>query len=194
VTDVPTDRPMRRVSVMGSSGSGKTTFAILLSSRLGVPHIALDAINWGPNWSPLDDETFRARVREATAGDGWVCDGNYSAVRPIVHERADTVVWLDLPLRTCLARMLRRTARRVSSREELWGVNRESWREAFVGRDALFWWLITQHGRKRREYAARLAAADPEKLRVVRLASSAEADRWLSGLERVEVTRFRAPT
>jgi adenylate kinase family enzyme len=170
------------VSVVGSSGSGKTTFAARLAARLGVPHIELDAINWGPNWTPLSTETFAARVRAATDGDGWVCDGNYSGVRPIVLERADTVVWLDLPLRTCLARMLRRTARRVRTREELWGGNRESWREVFIGRDALLWWLISQHRRKRRDYAARLAGGDGGRLQVLRFRTSAEADRWLGGL------------
>ena len=176
------DPPMRRISVVGSSGSGKTTFATELAARLGIPHIELDAINWGPNWTPLDGDAFAARVREATDHESWVCDGNYSAVRPIVLERADTVVWLDLPLLTCLARFLRRTARRARSGEELWGGNRESWPQAFVGRDALVWWLITQHGRKRRDYAARLLGPDATGLRVFRFRSSAEADAWLKTL------------
>jgi adenylate kinase family enzyme len=177
-----TARPIRRVSVVGSSGSGKTTFAEQMAARLGVPHIELDAVWWGPNWTHLDAETFAAKVDAATAADAWVCDGNFSAVRQIVLERADTVVWLDLPLRTCLARMLRRTARRVRSGEELWGGNRESWREVFVGRDALFWWLISQHRRKRREYEARFAAMDPARARVLRFRTSADAERWLASL------------
>ena len=171
--------PMRRVSVVGSSGSGKTTFAGRLAARLGVPHIELDAINWGPNWTPLDPQTFRARVREATAADAWVCDGNYSAVRPIVLERADTVVGLDLPLRTCLIRMLRRTNGRVRTGEELWAGNRESWRATFLGRDVLFWWLISQHRRKRRDYEARFASPEASHLRVHRFQSSDAAESWL---------------
>jgi adenylate kinase family enzyme len=174
--------PMRRVSVVGSSGSGKTTFGALLAARLGVPHIELDAIWWGPNWTHLDAEVFAAKVDAATAADAWVCDGNFSAVRPIVLERADTVVWLDLPLRTCLARMLRRTAHRIRSGEELWGGNRESWREVFIGRDALFWWLVSQHRRKRRDYEARFASLDPARLRVLRFRTSEAADRWLAEL------------
>jgi adenylate kinase family enzyme len=173
---------IRRVSVVGSSGSGKTTFAAQLAARLGVRHIELDAIWWGPNWTHLDAETFAAKVDEATSDEAWVCDGNFSAVRPIVLERADTVVWLDLPLGTCLARMLRRTMGRVRSGEELWGGNRESWREVFVGRDALFWWLVSQHRRKRRDYEARFAVMDPARLRVLRFRTSADAERWLASL------------
>ena len=168
--------------MVGSSGSGKTTFGARLAGRLGVPQVELDAIYWGPNWTQLDDETFRDRVREATAIDGWVCDGNYSAVRPIVLERADTVVWLDLPLRTCLARLMGRTRRRIRSREDLWGGNRESWRELFFGREALFWWLITQHRRKRRDYEARFASAENAHLRVHQFRTSGEAEAWLAGL------------
>jgi adenylate kinase family enzyme len=176
------DGPIRRVSVVGSSGSGKTTFAVQLAERLGVPHVELDAIYWGPNWSHLDEETLRAGVREATAGDAWVCDGNFSDVRRLVLERADTVVWLDLPLRTCLVRMLRRTHRRIRDREELWAGNRESWRQVFIGREALFWWLITQYRRKRRDYEARFAAPEAAHLRVHRFQTTAEAGAWLAGL------------
>ena len=174
--------PIRRVSVVGSSGSGKTTFGARLAARLGVPHIELDAIWWGPNWTHLDAESFARRVDVATEADAWVCDGNFSAVRPIVLERADAVVWLDLSLRTCMARMLRRTARRIRSGEQLWAGNRESWREVFVGREALFWWLVSQHRRKRRDYEARFASLDPERLRMFRFRTSEEADRWLAGL------------
>jgi adenylate kinase family enzyme len=177
-----TDRPIRRVSVVGSSGSGKTTFAVQLAERLRVPHIELDAIYWGPGWQHLDVETHRDRVTEATAGDAWVCDGNYSDVRAIVLGRADTVVWLDLPLRTCLARMLRRTRRRIRDGDVMWGGNRETWGQVFIGREALFWWLITQYRRKRRDYEARFSAPDAAHLRVHRFRSTSAAEAWLASL------------
>jgi adenylate kinase family enzyme len=173
---------MPRISVVGTSGSGKTTFASQLAARLGVPRIELDALNWGPNWTPAEVETFRDRVRLATAADAWVCDGNYSAVRPIVLERADTVVWLDLPLRTCLWRVIRRTARRRRSREDLWGSgNRESWRKQ-LGRDSLIWWVLTTHRRRRREYEERFADPAMAHVRIHRFRSQAEAEAWLAGI------------
>jgi len=66
-----------RVSVVGSTGSGKTTFARELARILGVPHVELDALNWGPNWTMVDEGLFRGRVDAATSADGWVVDGNY---------------------------------------------------------------------------------------------------------------------
>ena len=177
-----TDAPIRRVSVVGSSGSGKTTFAVRLAARLGVEHVELDAINWGPDWSPSDPDMFRDAVSVATSTDAWVCDGNYSAVRPIVLERADTVVWLDLPLRTCLVRVIRRTSRRIRRGEELWAGNRETWRQLFVGDNALFWWLLTTHRRRRRDYEGRFLSPESSDLRVLRFRSSAEADAWLASM------------
>lgn len=174
---------MQRISVVGTSGSGKSTFAAQLAARLRVPLIELDALNWGPSWTPADVETFRERARLATAADAWVCDGNYSAVRPIVLERSDTVVWLDLPLRTCLWRVLRRTARRARTGEDLWGSgNRESWRKQ-VGRDSLAWWVITTHRRRRRDYETRFADPALAHVRVHRFRSSSAAEAWLDAID-----------
>jgi len=177
------DRPMRRIAVVGTSGSGKTTFADRLAARLGLPRIELDALHWQAGWVASDVDEFRDRVRRATAESAWVSDGNYSAVRPIVLERADTIVWLDLPLRTCLWRVIARTARRVRSRENLWGSgNQESWRKE-LGRDSLIWWVLTTHRRRRREYEERFADPALARLRVLRFHSSAEADRWLATIQ-----------
>ena len=173
---------MQRVSVVGSSGSGKSTFAERLADRLGVPLIQLDALNWGPNWTPVEVETFRSRVRAATAADAWVCDGNYSAVRPIVLARTDTVVWLDLPLRVCLWRVVRRTLRRYRTKEDLWGTgNRETLLRQF-GRDSLIWWVLSTHRRRQRDYEARFADPSMAHLEVRRFRSSKAAETWLAAL------------
>jgi len=67
--------------VVGTSGSGKTTFARRLAAGLGIPHVELDALHWEPEWTEATDEVLRARVAEATAQDAWVVDGNCSRVR-----------------------------------------------------------------------------------------------------------------
>src|ERR687884_2172384 len=98
----------RRVLVQGVSGSGKSTFARALAERLGVPYVELDALHHGPNWTEAPADELRARVREAmtAAPDGWVIDGNYEGkLGDTVIAAADTIVWIDLPLRLMLARL-----------------------------------------------------------------------------------------
>jgi adenylate kinase family enzyme len=86
-----------RISVVGTTGSGKTTLARQIARHFQIPHIELDTLHWEPNWTPAAPEMFRQRVREAVAGNRWVVDGNYGGVgvRDIVWSQADTVVFLD---------------------------------------------------------------------------------------------------
>ncbi len=166
---------------MGSSGAGKTTFSARLAERLGVPHIELDAFHHGPNWQDASAEELRARLEEAlTALDGWVADGNYMGkLGTWLIDQADTVVWLDLPLRTSLQRLWRRHRTRIRDEVVLWNGNRETWRNAFAGWNALFPFTIRAHVRRKREWPQRFADRD-----VVRLRSQAEADAWLAGRAR----------
>jgi adenylate kinase family enzyme len=147
---------VRRVSVAGASGSGKSTLASALAARLGLPYVELDALNHGPNWVEATPEELRARVEAALAAapDGWVCDGNYEGkLGDLVVERADTLVWLDLPLALVLARLVRRTATRIVRRTELWAGNRESLRSA-LSRDGILVWAVKAHRKKRRSLPA----------------------------------------
>ena len=114
----------------------------------------------------------------AAAPDGWVIDGSYrSKLGDLVLERADTLVWLDLPLRVSLRRLWRRTWRRIIRREELWAGNRESIHTAFLIKDSLFAWTIRRHRPARRALAERIA--HHPQLRVVHLRSAADVERFL---------------
>ncbi|HEY9377948.1 MAG TPA: hypothetical protein VIQ02_12730 [Jiangellaceae bacterium] len=170
---------MRRVSVVGNTGSGKTRLAKQLAARLGVPHLELDAIFHQPNWTPLPTDQFRERVAAVVAGDAWVVDGNYSSVRDLVWQRADTVVWLDLPRSTVMRQLVARTLRRMASGEELWNTNRERWRSLFNADESIIAWAWIQHTKYRNRYAA--AAQDPQfgHLTFIQLATRADIDRFV---------------
>ncbi|MCI0477322.1 MAG: hypothetical protein L0Y55_13830 [Anaerolineales bacterium] len=167
-----------RIAVVGATGSGKTTLAREIARRLSYPHVETDALHWEPNWTEAPRDIFRARVDAASRGDCWVIDGNYSKVRDIVWARADTLVWIDYALPVIFWRLGWRTLRRVITREELWGNNREGWR-AFVGRDSLFLWVLTSRPRHRREYPALLQKPEYAHLKLIRLRSPRETDAWL---------------
>lgn len=167
-----------KIAVKGASGSGKTTLAAELARRLGVPHVELDAIHHGPNWSEPSAEEFCTRVRAAmdAASHGWVIDGNYERkLDSLVTDAADTVVWLDLPLRTLLRRLWRRTSHRIRDQVELWNGNRETWRGALWGQESLFVWTIRAFFRHRREWPRRFALHPG----FIRLRTPEEARRWL---------------
>jgi adenylate kinase family enzyme len=152
---------VRRISVVGNSGAGKSTVARHLARNLGVPYVELDAIYHQPDWAPLGADEFRARVAEVTAGDAWVIDGNYSAVRPLVWARADTVIWLDPPRHRVMRQVIWRTLRRATFRVELWNGNRERWANLFtwVPEDSVISWAWHRHAVYRQRYAA--AMHDP---------------------------------
>ena len=168
-----------RIVVVGVSGSGKTTLARALSQRFGIPHVELDALHWEPNWTMAATELFRTRVATAAAHHTWVIDGNYSKARDLIWPRATTLVWLDYPLWLILARLVRRTARRVVSRELLWGTNRERLADV-LSRDSLFLWALNSQPRQRRDYPRLLSSPELAHLQVIRLRSPRETAAWLA--------------
>ncbi|MGW8565024.1 toxin [Isoptericola sp. NPDC055881] len=154
---------MRRVSVVGAAGSGKSTFTRHLAAHLGVRPVELDALFWGPGWTPRPRDEFLADARAELAGDAWVIDGNYSGLQGEIWARADTVVWLDLPRPVVISQVYRRTLARVLDRTELWpGTgNRQRWRDVLLPwqKDSIVRWSWDQLQRHPERYGS--AMADP---------------------------------
>jgi adenylate kinase family enzyme len=175
---------MRRVSVVGTSGSGKSTLAAALARRLGAPHVELDAIYHQPAWEPLPKEEFRTRVAALTADETWVVDGNYASVLGLVWQRADTVVWLDLPRHVIMRRLVWRTLRRFVLRTELWNGNREPWINFFSTdpEKSVIAYAWKHHPRNQERFSG--ARADPRNahLTFVRLRTGREAAEFLRQL------------
>ncbi len=144
---------MQRIHVLGSAGSGKSTFARKLGERLGIPYIELDEYYWLPQWSWRADDDVIALVQPLAAGRNWVIDGNYSFLQPTIWQHVDTVVWLDLPLHVCLWRCFRRGIKRCLTREVVCNGNTESFGRLF-SRKSLLWWILTTHRQRRRRIAA----------------------------------------
>lgn len=169
---------LQRIVVIGVSGAGKTTFARQLALHLGYPHIEMDAVHWLPNWVEMPIDQFRDQIMVALSGDQWVIDGNYSKVRDIVWNRADTLIWLDYSLPLILTRLFRRTVRRIVTRETLWNGNRENLRNQFQ-RDSIMLWALRTYFKYRRSYPLLFQQPQHAHLNILRLTLPQAAQSWL---------------
>ena len=174
---------MRRVVVVGASGSGKSTLARELATRLAVPHIELDALHWGPDWTEVPKEIRRSRAEAVVAGDGWILCGNYSAVRDLVWPRADTLIWLDYPMGVVLGQVIRRSVRRCITKESLWSGNVETWRKTFFSDDSIIVWTWTSWRMQRRDFRKLFRSPAYRGMRKYRFRSPGQTRQWLNQLD-----------
>jgi adenylate kinase family enzyme len=106
---------MRRVAIIGSGGAGKSTLARRLGEQTGLPVVHLDHVFWRAGWKPAPADESRRDFDEVVAREEWILDGNF-LVGPTGEEdprfeRADTIVFVDLPRRACLWRVVSRLVR-----------------------------------------------------------------------------------
>ena len=170
---------VERVVILGAAGAGKSELAMDLSRRTGLPVVHLDRLFWRRGWTPAPrDEALRA-LAAAVRRDRWILDGNFleAGEQDARLERADTVVFLDLPRRTCLWRVLKRLLRdRGRSRADL----PEGCEE---GIDLpLLRWIWSYPRAERPRVLALLDRIAGRGVRVHRLSSRAEVRRFLDDL------------
>ena len=95
---------LRRINITGNAGSGKTTVTKRLGELIGLPVYHLDAIVWQPKWQKTPPEDRLRLENELTDQEAWIIDG----VSRNVREKADLVVFLDVPRGTCIVRVMKR--------------------------------------------------------------------------------------
>jgi adenylate kinase family enzyme len=100
---------MKRVVVIGSGGSGKSTFSQRLGDATSLPVIHLDQLFWKPNWTKTPADKWEQIVRRETGKPEWIMDGNFGGTRELRMRAADTIIFLDLPRWVCMYRILKRT-------------------------------------------------------------------------------------
>ena len=171
-----------RIVVVGRTGSGKTTLARELAAVLRVPHVELDSLYFGPQFSTAPLDLLRERTSAAIAGDRWVTDGNKRAVRDLVWPRADTIVWLDYSLAVSLRRLGKRARWRTSElRAEATRTGHRAGlpRQLLAGASGVLT-ALRSHAGQRREYTRLFAEPVNKHLAVVRLRSPRAAREWLA--------------
>lgn len=165
-----------------------------LGDRFGLVVIELDALMHGPNWTPTPTPEFRAKLVSAIeeAGDrGWAVPGNYRTVADLVQRQADTIVWLDLPRRVVMWRLVKRSLHRSITGQPVCGGNRERLRNLLSRdpeRNVVLWsW---QHHEAYQELYESYADGDFWANAVVhRLSASRDVDAFLASLNATIVNR-----
>lgn len=171
-----------RIVIIGRTGSGKTTLARQLAAALDVPHVELDALYFGPDFSTAPVSVLRERVSIAIAGDRWITDGNKSVVRDLVWPRADTIIWLDYPLFVSLWRLARRALGRASSltTQAAETGERKGLPKQFLSAARGVLSALRSHTGQRSEFPRMLAAPENQHLETARLRSPRATQRWLT--------------
>ena len=119
---------MDRVAIIGCGGSGKSHLARQLAQQLDVPVTHLDAVYYDDQWQALPKEQFTAVQENLVAQPRWVIEGNYASTLSVRLAAADTVIVLDLPVRTCLRGVLQRRLRHGGGQHPAIGVyDRINW-------------------------------------------------------------------
>ncbi len=101
---------MRRIAVIGCAGAGKSTFSRKLGERLGMPVTHLDSLYWRAGWTETPKDEWRETISGLVERESWLIDGNYGGTLDERLRAADTVIYLDVPRRVCLWRVVKRWA------------------------------------------------------------------------------------
>jgi adenylate kinase family enzyme len=102
---------VKRVIVIGSGGSGKSTFSRQLGDITGLPVVHLDRLHWHPGWVGTPVEAWREIVAREIEKPEWIMDGNFGGTREMRMRAADTIILLDLPRWLCMWRVLKRSVK-----------------------------------------------------------------------------------
>lgn len=173
---------MRRIVVVGTSCSGKSTLARQIADTLNIKHIELDALHWLPGWQECPLPRFEDQIRAEMADDAWVADGNYSKVRDLIWSQAETIIWLNYAFPIVMSRALRRTFKRVVTREALYNGNRENVRQTIFSRDSILLWVVRTFGKNRRRYTDLMAQQAYPHLNWIELRRPADARKLIAQL------------
>lgn len=172
---------VKRFNVIGTSGSGKSTFSRKLAELLSIELVEMDALFWGENWCPVEDELFLSRIKVATERDSWVLDGNYNKTVPLKWKNVEAVIWIDYSFIRTMYQAIGRAFNRAITQKEFWpGTgNRESFKRSLFSKDSILLWTLKTYHKNRKRYLAVMKDDQYSHINFIRLTSPKKCEDYL---------------
>lgn len=104
----------KRIIVIGSPGSGKSTFSRVLAEKTGITLIHLDKEFWNSGWVETSREQWIKKQEALLNADSWIIDGNYGGTLDMRLEKADTIICFKLSRIVCLYSYFKRVITNIN--------------------------------------------------------------------------------
>ncbi len=140
---------MKRILIIGNTGSGKTTFAKKLAEKTGIPLIHLDKIWWSGEWEHVSREKFDEALGCELEKEEWIIDGNYDRTLQRRLSYADAVFFFDFPTLAFLWGITKRIIQSHGKSREDMG---ENCPESFSKAKGLYKSTLSYNRRNRKRY------------------------------------------
>ncbi len=175
---------MKKINVIGTSGSGKSHFSRLLAEKLGIPYIEMDAVFWLPNWNHLATQDFLNELKPMLEQEAWVLDGNQSKTNHLKWQYVDTIIWLDFTFLLTFKQILLRSFNRAYTKQEIWAGtgNNESFKRNFFSSRSVVLWMLQNYWKTKRKYTKLFASELANHVELVRITSPNQAELFLADL------------
>ena len=167
----------KKIVVVGTSGSGKSTLGRALSKKFNIPHIEMDHLYWGKNWSV--NANFRELLEKQLQIPQWIICGNYlKVIKNITSIQVNIVIWLDYPFYLVFWRALKRGIKHIYTGEKICGDNTETLRK-FLSKDSILWWVVQTYHRRKSDYQL-LMSQNNQTSMIIRVKSPKELDKAIA--------------
>lgn len=176
---------MKKINIIGTSDSGKSTFAKKLSLKLNIEYTEMDSLYWDDNWTPHNKEYFLQKIEEITNKNQWILDGNYRKTIPIKWQKADTIIWLDYSFCRTFFQVFKRAILRIIDKKPLWETsnNKESFKQTFMSKDSILLWMISSYPKTKKRYKLMLKEEKYSHINIIHLKSPKECEEFLKNIK-----------